>query len=104
MLFVVYKGVLSLITNDDNNFPTVFYKNNGDYQFNLLIDDGNFIVLTKSIPADHQDKQCAFILNYHNRKMKLKLLNSSAVSTIKIDNNFNVNATGVTINSATGNR
>ena len=37
MLFVVYKGVLSLITNDDNNFPTVFYKNNGDYQFNLLI-------------------------------------------------------------------
>ena len=37
-------------------FTLSFIKNNGDCQFNLLIDDGNFRDLTKNIPVDHQDE------------------------------------------------
>ena len=48
-----------------DNFCTVFYHNGAYFQFNLLIDDGNFRDETKTLPASHRDKQCPFILTYN---------------------------------------
>lgn len=41
MLFFFDKGLVSVKTNDKDNFCLVFYRNEINYQFNLEVDDGN---------------------------------------------------------------
>lgn len=100
MLFFFDKGLVSVTTNDKDNFCLVFYRNEIYYQFNLEFDDGNLRDQTKNLPASQRDRQCAFILPFRNGEMRLSLLDFSIESIIRVSNSYSFNVTGMTFNNA----